>query len=276
MAGLKNKAWKTVFSVLMFGFVISFMFHLPVNAEGYGAGINSISYEGNAYSSLYTNENTGYGVFIVDTADYLADWQEEALVSSMAPITSYGYVVFYSRPTTEQDIGKMSEWLALDCFGSYVSSVVLAFDPSTIYIYSEGDLYDTIGKNYSRTITDNVYKKAPPGQEYEGSVAAYEMIYQVLDGQRIAQPMKYICNGLLAVLLALFFNFLIVHNRSKLKSASDDELLAATTKSFRFHSPEFSITHSDKVYSPRSSGGGSGGHGGGGGGHHGGGGGHSR
>lgn len=230
----------------------------------------------------YVNESTGYGVYIDDGADLLTDTEEKSVMEIMKPITEYGNIIYL---TTERhnyaETGEYVEKYYLSNFGPRVSGIVYCIDNDLgyDYVYSEGDAYDIVGRSFALTITDNVYMYSTNKQWCEGASAAFTLIYDVLEGKRIAQPMKYICNALLALLLGFLICFLIVNSKSKLKSASAAELVEGSMRAVKFEGVEIQHINQTRRYSPKSSssgGGGShGGGGGGGGGHHGGGGGHA-
>jgi len=102
---------------------------------------------------------------------------------------------------------------------------------------------------------------------------AYAQISALLEGDRIAQPMKYISNGLLAVILALLGNYLFARLLSRPSKPSERELLEGTSHMYRFTDPKVRFLYETRRYDPPSSSGRSG-RSGGGGGRSGGGGGH--
>jgi uncharacterized protein len=97
----------------------------------------------------------------------------------------------------------------------------------------------------------------------------------LLEGRKIAQPMKYISNFLIATLLALIINYFIVMAVSKANKPSDEKLLKYMNHSLQVSNLAVEFSHQTRVYSPQESSSGGGGGGGGGGGSSGGGGGHS-
>ena len=146
-----------------------------------------------------------------------------------------------------------------------------------IRIHSDGKVYRTITNAKANTITDNIYRYATREEYYLCAEHAFEEILSVLKGQRIAQPMKYLSNALLALILSVLLNFSWLKARAKklkpkravVLAVSGMAAVAAACKAERF-------IRQTKVYHSSSSGGGGGGRGGGGGGggHSGGGGGH--
>lgn len=229
------------------------------------------------FASAYENPDTYYEVIICDEADLLTDEEEETLLEDMKPITEYGNVAFVSISENPYHSTKS---YAREFYESYFGQdsgtvFLIDMDERYIWIQSDGAIYKRITTSYADTITDNVYSYASDQEYYCCASKAYSQIYTLLEGGKIAQPMKYICNLLLAVILALLINFFIVMWYSRSKKASASELLTGIYHKVDILNPTVTHTHQTKRYSPQSSGGG-GGHsgGGGGGGHSGGGGGH--
>ena len=147
-------------------------------------------------------------------------------------------------------------------------------DNRYLYIDSYGrKMRKYITSSRADTITDNIYYYATDEEYYVCAQQAFEQIYAVLQGQRIAQPMKYISNALLAFALSMLILFFIIRISSSRRKATDKELLSGIYNSVNLYNAESHFTHQTKTYSPQSSGSSGGGHsgGGGGGGHSGGG-----
>jgi uncharacterized membrane protein YgcG/ssDNA-binding Zn-finger/Zn-ribbon topoisomerase 1 len=244
---------------------------------------SSITAEAGDISSAYTNADTGYRIIIEDSADLLTYDEEEALVTAMEPITAYGSAAFLSVDENSGSTSTLARNYYKDCFGAGSGTLFLIdMDNRNIWIYSDGYIYKVITREKAEVITDNIYRYASAAEYYECAANAYSQIYSLLRGERIAQPMKYISNGLLALILALLANFIFVSRYARLRKPFDRELLANMEVSFSASAPKVKCTGETKHYSPvssgdSSSGGGSSGGGGGssGGGSSGGGGGHS-
>ena len=123
-------------------------------------------------------------------------------------------------------------------------------------------------------LEDTDYEPYELYPDYECAYKAFQQILSLLQGNKIAQPMKYISNTFLAIILALLVNYFVVKIMSVARKPSEKQLLEATKNGFRFENPEVTFTHETKRYDPPSSsssgggGGGGGGHSGGGGGGH--------
>ena len=150
-----------------------------------------------------------------------------------------------------------------------------------IWIYCDGAIYRIINKSYANTITDNVYRYASKAEYYDCALNAYDQALTLLEGGRISQPMKYISNVLIAMVMALLINFVfLIIQRHEYSDTSLEAMAGAMTSTVAVSvmSKKLIKSHKSAHVSSSSSGGGGGGGfsgGGGGGGSSGGGGGHS-
>ena len=146
-------------------------------------------------------------------------------------------------------------------------------DNRVIYIFSDGGNYKTVTNSKANIITDNIYKYATNGDYYKCSVKAFEQINTLLDGGKIAEPMRYISNVLISIVLAFLFSYIYVLNKTSIKRSSVNKIINNCNIDFDVSNIKGEKTGTHRVYSPSSSssssGGGhsGGGHSGGGGGH---------
>lgn len=225
----------------------------------------------------YRNTDTGYSIVIEDDADLLTASEEKRLLAVMEPITEYSNVAFHttdydSYSTVEAYAGKYLNNL----FGRGADATVfiIDMDKRKVCVYSDGATLNIVTRDYADTITDNIYSYASSGDYYSAAVEVFSQIDTLLKGGKIAQPMKYICNFLLAIIFAIFVNYFIVTQSSKAKKATNAELLIYADKKYSNSPATAYLTYTSKVYNPPSSSS-SGGSSGGGGGSSGGGGSHS-
>ena len=227
----------------------------------------------------YTNPETQYVVYIDDAADLLTDDEEYDLVGKMTGITEYGNAAFvtneeaHSNSTsyyTEERYQELFDWDSGTMF-------MIDMADREIFIHSDGEVYSIVNNDRAETITDNAYRLAGKGDYYGCAALVFEQIQKVLEGGRIAQPMKYTSNAVLAIILALLINYglLAFSRRAYKREIKSDEVLVHAVNSFILGASVESFLRQTKRYIPPSSSSG-GGHSGGGGGHHssGGGGGH--
>lgn len=226
-------------------------------------------------SRVSYNEETGYEIYIDDWADLLTPAEEKDLLAIMEPITAYGNVAFVSIDyNAYHSVESYAENYGYSHFRNESYTLfVIDMDYRKVCVYSDGAIYDTITKAYANTITDNIYSYASDAEYYECAYHAFDQINTLLEGRTIAQPMKYISNALLAVVLALLINYFLVMFTSRSKKVHDRQLLDGIYTKVDINNPTIQFLHQSRRYSPQSSGGGGGHRGGGGGGHSGGGGG---
>lgn len=229
------------------------------------------------FANSFENDETGYMAYVVDDADLLSSSEEADLLKEIEAITEYGGVAFISIDRNSNSTKYYAEELYRDYFGKDSGTLFLIdMDNREIYIFSDGDIYNTITTDYAQTITDNVYTYASDEEYYECASKAFEQILRLLEGKWIAQPMKYICNAFLAVAIALLINYFVVMMLSRSRKASASQLINSIYSKVDVNNARADFTHQTKRYSPQSSGssGGGGRSSGGGGGSSGGGGGH--
>ena len=225
------------------------------------------------------NPETDYRIIIIDGANLLSSDEIKQLANDMATITNYGNVAFVTTDyNSVGDIMRYSEKLYKKLFGTESGTMlIIDMDEREISIYSDGAVHRVITDGYGYDITDNIYRYATNGDYYTCASKAFEQMTMLLEGQKIARPMKVVCSAFMALLTSFLICFFIVNGASKIQNTSNAEMLSGAAKSLRYTTPRVVKTGETRTYSPQSSGSGGGGggsRGGGGGGHHSGGGGH--
>lgn len=240
----------------------------------------------NIYASAIsdTNAETGYKLILDDQAGYFDESETSSLQDIMKEITGYCNVAVV---TTTSHYSSSTENFAADyfddVFGPHSNGTIFVIDRclNEIYLYSDGDAHKTITNSRAYSITDNTYVYATASHDYDYYTCAYKTLEQIqalMEGRRIAEPMKYICSALLAIIIALLINYFVVMFFSRTRKPNIRQILAGTYSKFAVDNARADFVNQTRTYSPQSSGGGGGGGhsgGGGGGGHSGGGGGHS-
>ena len=224
------------------------------------------------YIRAVNNDNSNE-IILDDKADLFSEDEEELLFGRMEEC-SWGGSVFLV--TTEHnayhDASDYAKAYYMDRI-SRQSGVIFLMDLDTreLMFYSDGAYGRDLTVGIMHIITDNVYREASNGDYYACADEAFSQVSDVLNGKRIAAPMKYASNACLAVLIALIINYFFVRKVSKAARPSNREIMNSINVDFRFVNPGVKHTTTTRTYSPRSSGsGGHGGGGGGGGGHSGG------
>lgn len=222
-------------------------------------------------AELYINPDTEYVVILEDDADLLTDAEEAELAGKMQEITRWGSAAFKSIDENETSTERYIESYYREKFGRESGTVFLIdMDNRNIWIKNNGQISRIITDSYSDTITDNSYRYASRGEYFACAMEVFDEIETLLAGSRIAQPMKYVSNGFLAVILALLLNYFLMRGMSKKRAPKESELLAGMAHHYFLNNPRATHLGQTKRYDPvssdsgSSSGGSSGGGGGGG------------
>ncbi len=207
---------------------------------------------------VYADEYPAYEVRIVDDEDLLTDEEEDELYEVMLPLSAYGHVAFYS--TSSADAEATIRETSYNWFNN-ASSTLFMIDMGTrmIKLANTGDIYDRINKNYMNLITDNVYTYATKGDYLGCAAKAYEQELSLMEGGRIAQPMRFITNILTALVLGLLINFIYVWIKKGKTSLSDEERITAAAGAAAAMAMTTTLMHERKTRHVSSSSGGGGG-----------------
>lgn len=222
----------------------------------------------------YTNEETHYTASIDDNANLLSSEERSKLFEEMKPLTKYGHIAFVSTASNYTSVESFADSYYHNAFGTE-SGTIFIIDMSNrkIYIFSDGANYRTVTSSKAYSITDNTYRYATNKEYYNCASYSFKQILTILEGRKIAEPMRYTSNIFIAITLAFFFSFLYILGKSRMNKASVRSIVDNCDIEFEIGETSAIKTGQHRVYSPQSSGG-SGGGGGGGGGSSGGGGGH--
>lgn len=160
----------------------------------------------------YTNPDTGYSVTIEDDCNLLSDEEEIELVNVMKELTAYGCVGFKSLIQNQYlgvDYGKM---YMEEMFISVPNATLIVYDVvhDEVQIARKGSFKRFISGNDVNSILDNVSDSLKEKNYYVASIKIYEQELALIHGEKIAEPMKYVCNALLALICGIFINYLIL------------------------------------------------------------------
>ena len=161
--------------------------------------------------------------------------------------------------------------LGREIFGSEPTVVfIINMTPGHREIWLRGinGAQSTITAGIARSITDNTYTSAKREAYAECAYKSMEQCLAIYEGNKIAQPMKFIVNIFISLMVGLLTVYcMIVFSRRK-ATASTREVMSGinSTVKVRSHGAVCIGTHRHRRSSDSSSGGGGGGHSGGGGG----------
>lgn len=210
--------------------------------------------DADVYADVNLTGNNGYDVVIEDNADLLDDEEEEKLAQKMFDITKYGNVAFVSNEQYCSSTSYFAETAYRRLFGTDSGTIfVIDMCNREIYIFSDGKIYNTITVSYANTITDNTYKFATKEKYYECAEEVFDEIYTLLDGHKIAQPMKYISNILIAIIVAFIINYFIVKSSLSNSQVSRRKLMSGMAHYCNIQNVQKNFSHQTKIYDPPSS-----------------------
>lgn len=202
----------------------------------------------------YTNPDTGYQAVIEDDAELLSEEERLALTEMLEEITAYGNVAFKTIDDNSMSTESYARSYYKDMFGTASGTLFLIdMENRIIWIHSDGAVYKVITTAYANTITDNVYRYASDKAYFVCAQKAFEQILSLLKGQKIAQPMKYISNGLLAVLLAMLLNYGVVCIFAGAKKPGKKKMMENVPVRFSYTKPLAVFSHQTRTYNPVSS-----------------------
>ena len=198
--------------------------------------------------AMYTNPDTGYQVFISDGSDLLSESEEASLYHDMMPLTEYGGVAFVSADVSGTNSAEYARQECYKYFAAESGSVFLIdMGNRNIYIFSTGAMEKTINAGKARTITDNVYTYAKNGDYYGCAKKVFEQEKTIMEGGRIAEPMRYICAALVAVMAGLLIGYWVVRISRTHTVKPNAALLGAVRTRFDLSEPDVKLTSTRKT-----------------------------
>ncbi len=160
------------------------------------------------------NDDTGYTLVIQDDAGLIDSAELEKIKESMRGVLEYADAGFLTVPSTgsrTNSATKAQEW-GDKTFGPYARFTVFIIDMANRHldIYASKPLANVLTAAEENTIADNIYKSASNGRYADCAAEAFTQIGKVLRGEKIAMPMKYISNALIAAIAALIATYLLI------------------------------------------------------------------
>lgn len=172
-------------------------------------GISVLHYKSGEPAAGIDDKNPSkYQYMILDEEDLLDDEEENALINDIDPVLYYGNVIISTVSTENYE--QNCEDTYYKNFGNEPGvNFQIDMKNRKISLSASDNMENLIGKKRS-TIVDNIYEYATDKKYYQCIKSCFEQIDKVINGERIAQKMKYICNGVIAVILGLIINFAVI------------------------------------------------------------------
>ena len=177
-----------------------------------------------------TNEETGYIAVIDDSASLLDPAEYSNVMSTMMGITEYCNTGLYTcNDGSREYVGDKAKTWANRTFTGHCTLFVIDMTTRQLMVWSSDDMRKTITQTKSNIIVDNVYTYASDKQYARCAETTFNQLLRVLRGEKVTGPMKYISNGLLALVVALLLAYLFISARHEQEvKVSIPEIITAT------------------------------------------------
>ena len=171
--------------------------------------------------TAFAADDNDYQVFIEDGADLFTDAEEAKLREQLKGILPYGSAAIITNEEENYDAAALAEQRFRELFLNH-SATLLMIDMYNrrIQIFSDGTIFRTITRTRANEITDNIYQYATEGDYYMAASKTFEQMQTILEGGRIATPMKYATNAAFAIGIVLIINFIIITAQRKKKNTT--------------------------------------------------------
>ena len=161
---------------------------------------------GNLEAAEQVQAGKMYKAIILDEANLLTPEEEQQLLQDVQPILPYGNVIFSTVRLKGRNFEKHSEDTYYKHFGNE-PGVNFQIDMGNRKLtLSSSTAMDDVLRSERDTIVDNIYRMATNKQYYACASECFREIKAVLHNEEIAHDMKYITNGIFALIpLVTFF-----------------------------------------------------------------------
>lgn len=168
--------------------------------------------------SIYENPESGYKAVIVDAFDELGVEDEETLLAQMSAITRACNVAYVIEDIENDDRGtkRNAERYLEGLFGENSNSLIFYIDLNMLYIFAEEKISYVVTSSKAYSITDNAYRFAMKDDYYNCGRVVFEQVEQLIHGMTIPEPMKYLCNALLSLMVGALLAYLFMANELKI------------------------------------------------------------
>ena len=202
----------------------------------------------------YTNKETNFRAIIEDKAELLTREEKEKLFDQMQPLTEYGHIVFLTITENDYSPDTYAKNNYYERFGNE-SGTLFLIDMKNRYLYivSGGWNYKYVTRHKADIITDNVYMDARNERWFDCASKAFTQIGDVLEGNKIMEPMRYVSNIVLSILIAFSLCYLYVLIKTDVAKATSEEVLKNCNIDVKVTNVHGDKTGTKKVYSPVSS-----------------------
>ena len=204
----------------------------------------------------YSNPDTGFRAVVIDELGLMTSAEQEQLLEDMKAITKYGNAAFWSTDTyTSQEV-EQARLKRRELFGLTSGTIfVVNMGVRKISLQNYGYIESLLPSSYANTITNNVRNYATRKDYYGCASRAFSQVLTLMEGNRIAQPMKYMSNASIALMLGLMIMLLqVFRHASSFTRPNVRTLIAASAAgALSVFALNAVVTGSERKYSPPSS-----------------------
>ena len=221
-------------------------------------------------TSVIKTSSGEFDLIIDDKADILTEEEEIKLQDDMTSLLEYGNIAFVTFDSDYSSVSSKASSFYYSNFGDENGSLFLIdMKVRELYIYSVDSNSRIITDMKAYTITDNSYHYASNEDYYTCAKVTFQQMYSVLEGDKIAEPLRYFTSAIISLITSVFICFIYAYLSSRKKKTSINKLAKNTDSKFVLNNFHAAVTGQRRVYNPpssssSSSGGGGGGGGGGG------------
>lgn len=159
----------------------------------------------------YTNPVTGYRAEIRDDLGLIKAEKKRSLLDSMIPLTEFGHVGFCSTNQSASNALEQARSFRKNMFGMDSGSVfVINMKERQLNIQSYGTIYQYVTSSKAKSITDNVKNYATKGDYYTAASNAYQQMLSVINGDKIAEPMRYFSYAAIMLMAGMIIAIVVV------------------------------------------------------------------
>ncbi len=203
----------------------------------------------------FENPDTGYRAVILDELGLMSEEEHDQLLEDMKPLTRYGNAAFWSTEEYTRQEVEQARLKRRELFGLTSGTIfVVNMNVRKISLQNYGYIESLLPSSKANTITNNVRNYATRKDYYGCASRAFGQVLSLMEGNRIAQPMKYLSNACIALMLGLLLMLLLVfrHASSFVRPGAGEVLAAAGTGALSLYALNALKTGDDRRYSPQS------------------------
>ena len=192
-------------SALLILLVLLFTAFAPLASVHAASGLNSLS-----GLPSRRNERTGYYAIIADEADLLSAEEETKLLDEMYPLTEYANIAVYTVDTyTNLKDYERAKKKRVELFGTNADAAIFTIDMylRRIVIQRRGNMEKFFNNSRANNITNNVASMATQKKYYSVCSTAMRQMLAVIQERNVPEPMRYLSNGVIALMLGCIAAF---------------------------------------------------------------------